>query len=380
MPRDPEKDVTVKNLFSPALLLVPLFSGGLFAPAQEPLSQPRQDPDGRLRRVEPRPGSGREADPLGQVFARQFDAQEWRALLGVADLEQREKNLDDLLRRAQFDPFARAFLEELARDADQGELAWTARLALRELGRSRFPVMGTLGDPFVLQGQLEDMFRELWSGPEGMGLFVRPPGTPAPRPGSSTRSVQIHQDEHGARLEITEIVDGQEKKRTYEGTSLDEILERNPGLEQELSGSGIALGPDAGRFDVRFDLGGRRGRLDERPGEPRLSSPQGRSQPVRTDVLGVMVKPLGAERSRHLGLEEGLGLVVVSVYPGSYAHLLGVSAGDVLVELDGTALRTDEDIERAMRAREQGAELTLVWIDALGQRRSRTWQAQDAPR
>ncbi len=365
-------------LWSACAALVTLASSTLRA--QEPEAP-------QLRRVDPAPAEPR-SDPLARVFSRQFDREEWKALLATPDLDQREKNLDDLLRRARIDPLTRVFLEELVRDADHPELAWTARLALRELGPARFPLRGGLpGDPFQLHERFEDMFRELWADQGGMGFFVRPPRNPsAPlsTPGSSSRSVQVQQDPGGARVVITENVDGQEKTRTYEGASLDEILQENPDLARELESSGVSLGESKGDLDLRFRLGspwrgwGPFGERDGAyPGDPgaerRPVAPQEKSQPLRSDVLGVVAKPLAPERARELGLEVGQALQVRTAYEGTYAHLLGVRAGDVLLELNGVVLRTEEDISRVMRSRAADDELTLVWIDGLGQRHTKSW-------
>ena len=64
---------------------------------------------GGLQRIAPGQelGSPRELDTL---FARPFERDEWRQRLANPDLEQRERSLDVLLRRAQLDPAARAFL------------------------------------------------------------------------------------------------------------------------------------------------------------------------------------------------------------------------------------------------------------------------------
>ena len=76
--------------------------------------QPAVPPTGGLQRIAPgqEESAPRELDTL---FARSFERGEWRERLGTPDLEQRERNLDVLLKRAQLDPAARAFLEDLAR-------------------------------------------------------------------------------------------------------------------------------------------------------------------------------------------------------------------------------------------------------------------------
>jgi hypothetical protein len=361
---------------------------------------PQESGSNGLRKVEPPTGSEPREEALARVFSREFDAEEWRRLLGTTDLDRREQNLDDLLTRARVDPLARAFLEELARAGEHPDLAWTARLALRELGRAPqafsplSPLFGGLGggmgglagDPFQLRNQMEEMLRDLWSEHGGMGFFIRPPQVPgaADTPRSSQRSVEVTQDKDGARVVIKELVDGQEQRREYQDSSLEALLEKNPELCRELEGGGVFLGPSPGELDLRFDLGQRAGpgrwsfpfrQLGQPPAGQ--TAPLQRSRPVRMDVLGVMVRPVSPERAQELGLADGLGLTVRDAYPGTYAHLLGVRAGDVLLELDGVELRDADDIGRVMGARPSDQDLTLVWIDQLGQRQSRTWRAAE---
>jgi hypothetical protein len=352
-------------------------------PSAQDSAPPAAPPtDGGLRRVDP----SQEEDPRGlrDLLSRDFDRDRWEERLTQPDLDQRERSLDALLKRARFDPVARAFLEEHAMDPQGGELAWTARLALRELGRASFPMQGFFpgADPLGSAQRMQEWMEELF-GRDGFGLMVPHPSLPLPgRQGTrgSGRSVQVEQNERGARVLVTETVDGTQQTREYEGGSIEEILQANPELERELDGLRIHVQPGS-PLDLRFDLGNRldrNGRLS--PGqlllEPRLA-PQGRSRPILTDRLGVIVQPLSAERARELGLV-GVGLVVERSVPETYAHLLGVGAGDVLVELDGTALRSAADIERVMRARAADDELRLVWLDQLGQRQEKTWKPAPA--
>jgi hypothetical protein len=345
---------------------------------------------GGLQRVDP---DDEERDPgdLKGLFARDFDPERWRERLLQSDLEQRERSLDALLQRARLDPVARAFLEEQAADPAGGELAWTARLALRELGRTSIPLQalplqGFLGnDPFGsaqrMQEWVDQIFRQ-----DGIGMLLPHSAPRAPIAQGlrgSGRSLRVEQGEYGARVLITEIVDGEEKTRVYEGRSLDEILDPrvNPDLRSELDGLSLHVQPGS-PLDLRFELGERTRELRRFPRltpEGLRPAPQGRSRPIRTDRLGVIVQPVGAARARELGLE-GKGLLVESSVPETYAHLLGVKAGDVLIELDGIELRTDADIERAMAARAAADELNLVWLDGLGQRQEKTWHPTPEPR
>jgi len=363
-------------------VLVALACASLALVAGAPGAQQAAPQQGGLQRVDP---SRESEDPsnLNGLFARGFDRGRWKERLLEGDLEQRERSFDALLKRARLDPVARAFLEELATDQKGGELAWTARLALRELGRATMPMQGPMqgflgADPFGSAQRMQEWMEELF-GRDGFGLMVRHPSrSPVPLAGgagTSGRSLRIEQTEHGARVLITETIDGAEKTREFQGNSLEEILAANPELEGELGGLSLRVGRGV-PIGLEFDLGKRQDRLrrfprgvQEGPG----LAPQGRSLPVLTDRLGVIVRPVSAARARELGLEDQ-GLLVERSYAETYAHLLGVKAGDVLIELNKVALRTDADIESVMRAREPEDELTLVWLDELGQRQEKTWR------
>ena len=362
----------LRGVLSVLACSTPLFVAG--APRVQEPAPPQQ---GSLRRVDPRPESADPDDPR-ELFSRGFERERWRERLLATNLDLRERSFDALLRRARLDPIARAFLEELASDPNGGELAWTARLALRELGRANLPLQGFLGaDPVGSAQRMQDWMEELF-GRDGFGVMLRHPSRSAPTaPGTrgSGRSVQVEQTREGARVRITETIDGQEQTRDFEGNSLEDILAANPELERELAGLSIRVGRGV-PIDLEFDLGNPLDQRLRRPpkigqGLPLL--PQGRSRPALTDRLGVIVQVVGDARARELGLANQ-GLVVERAYPHTYAHLLGVKAGDVLIELDEVPLQRPEDIEKVMGAREPDDELTLVWLDELGQRREKTWQ------
>jgi len=376
-------------------------AGPAQAPRTSPVSQAPQaagtaQKGGALRKA-PAVAAPAQSSSQELLFARTFDRQAWSELLQVADLEQREHHLDDLLSRARIDPQARLYLEELARAQDGSELAWTARLALRELGRARFAVGGPwsgglgLGLDGLLGGDpFEEMMRQMLD-EGGAGLHLHPPGfgpgtgtsgatgSGATAPSSSTKRVQVQQGADGVRIEISEQIDGKSSTKTYEGPDMQHILSANPELREELGG--LELDPGGvGRFS--FDLGTpwlerRLERLWGSRGAPDLPpTPLGRTRPLSTDKLGVIVHPLAAERARELGLEEQ-GLYVERTAPGTYAQLLGVGPGDVLLELNGRPLRELDDIGALMSARSPDEDLTLSWIDQLGQHHRQTWHAQE---
>ena len=334
--------------------------------------------NGNLKRVDPQadgPRAGDESRDLARALTHDFERDEWRQRLTQPDLERRERSFDLLLKRARFDAVARAFLEELAHDPQGGELTWTARLALKQLGRASMPLNLMLpgSDPLGPAARMQQMMDEMLA-QSANGFLFAPQGAAAG--GQRTRSVHIEQDGDGAHLRISEGAAGQERVRNYDGESLEEILQQNPELRAELDGLEIAVQPGSG-LDLRLDLG--RGGLDPLARHGRASdqpppTPQGKTRPINSDRLGVMVQPLDAARAKERGLESQ-GLLVERTYPETYAQLLGVGVGSVLLELNGQPLRTSDDIERAMRARGRDDALTLVWLDELGQRQEKTWGA-----
>ncbi len=391
----------MKTTLALCALLSPL---GLF-PIVRAVSQASQEPK-PLVKVAPIPAEEEQSeDPLERVFRKDFDREEWIERLTDADLEARERTYVDLVRRARIDPLARAVLEELAQDATRAELAWTARLALRELGRANFP--GFLPDDlggFGLDGRMEEMLKQLWqerpsfpfSPPQRPRLRLQVPSAPSsPGSSSSERSVQVQQTPEGAKIVITETIDGKESTREYEGKNLEEILEQHPELSDELHVSAI---PDGFRLQwnkedpwqgllAPFEYGDEGRRLPqaflERHGlfDPseldRFFAPTEKSRALRTDVLGVVIaSAISQDRAQELGVPSGL--VVQSVSQGTIAALLGIRAGDLLLEVNGKPLARAQDITNELEARAEDGSLTVVWIDDLGQRNTKTWTPDSA--
>ncbi len=378
----------------------PLISIVLAAPVAVPgfsQSSPEQEP---LVRVQPIPAQERASDD--DVFSKEFDPDVWLERLTKADLDAREKSYADLLRRARIDPGARAFLEKLSKDETKSELAWTARLALRELGHAQFPLFGFMRDGLgmedPMQRMLQEFLEETPSLPYAFPRHLRKNITPlVPPPGasSSERSVQVQQTAEGAKIVITATIDGKESRREFEGKDLEQILEQNPELSEELHLSVQGI-PDGFRFQWKdgtpwqelldpFQYGDVREQISrlfsEKGGafsDPReldpLFAPTQKSQALRTDVLGVVVSSLPPGRAKDLGVPSGL--MVQSVGRGSIAALLHIRAGDVLVELNGRPLSRAQDITEELAARPKDGALSVVWIDEMGQRNSKTWRPE----
>jgi hypothetical protein len=362
---------------------------GLAAQAWIPLAQDRLQP---LRRDAP------VLDPSAQDQDQsKLEVDGWKAQLAEKDLDLREQAFERAVRAARMQPELREALERWAADSSAPDLAWTSRLILREAqsssqpfggvwalpnsqwglsGRPQFDLQGLFGQMEDLNGNLDQLFEQL---DHGQGIPIQPQG------GSSrSESFQLQTGPDGVECEVTREVDGEQVTETYRADSIEQLLEQHPELKDKIQVQG--LGSLGGNFGLGFpqgSMGGMSGGpqfrwLGPNSGAGRWDFSAPRS-PQRTDILGVLVEPVPAERASALGLEEGLGLSVQRVEPGTIADVLGVRRGHVLIALDGKPLKTREDISTALGARAPEAELELELIDRWGERRTRTWKPEEAP-
>jgi hypothetical protein len=280
--------------------------------------------------------------------------EEWRARLTDLDLARREQAFERLIQAVRQDPSLAGILHELAADAAHPELAWTARLALRELARApAFAFPDLLHAPGLFHSPGLSWPQELWP---GLGGALSMPLTG----GSAFESFQFSQDQEGVSIRVETETNGQRETKTYKGETLEEILEANPELAKKLSTGRSALQRAPGFA----------------PWAPR-SEPEAPA-PLRTDKLGVIVRePTAAERGR-AGLSQG-GLAVDHVAPGTIAEVLGLRPGVILVEINGQAIDTKEALSAALAERAPEGELRLTLFDVFGRRQTRTWRPAPPP-
>ena len=69
-------------------------------------------------------------------------------------------------------------------------------------------------------------------------------------------------------------------------------------------------------------------------------------------MLGVQIAHVTDELREHLGGEEGTGILVSRIVPGSPAELGGIEVGDLIVAVDGDAVEEVGDIRKALRDKE----------------------------
>jgi hypothetical protein len=386
-----------------ALGVVALGSRAAWAVHQE------QETERRLVRLLP----GDDDDPVVvelRVEQEEFDAATWAARLQDADLGVREQHFDQLVRRARHDAAAREWLRREVAEGAVPELAWTARLALRELDRSGVGrrLHWTFGQrdgdapghawlrtrPRVLHEKLEELL-------PGLGIEVAPgdagplvwafPDLPEGSVRSSQKGIQIERGAFGVRVQVTtQEEDGESTTRTFEAPTMEALLEANPDLAKELGKGELGLdqglrielgGPGAGLFGQDWQRFFVEPGLELRPegNTLRFHFEGDQHRPVKTDILGVRVEALRAEDAAELGLAAGTGLYVHHALPGTIAQLLGLSGGDVLLSLNGRELRQVQDITSVMDQRPEGGALVARWVDAEGRERSATWQPEPAP-
>lgn len=77
------------------------------------------------------------------------------------------------------------------------------------------------------------------------------------------------------------------------------------------------------------------------------------------DELGITVSDISPELKRHFELEQEQGVVIKSVEPGTPAAREGLQPGDIIVSLNGKAVRSAQRFANAIRALESGEAFRL---------------------
>jgi hypothetical protein len=338
--------------------LSPFLALALALPAQQPGAHDK------LERIPPQP----QQDSRGTAPG----ADEWRQKLTDSDLDRREKAYADLVESARGDRAVRSAIEQWAQGKDAPELAWSARLALRELrngspARSRGP-----SNSLRPGGPLDDLrsrFDELEKHFGGMDLrfddlrsrleemLRNQPGAPDLQGGSTQEfqgyKLQVGPD--GVTLDATEKdKDGKVETKTYKAKDMDELLQNYPELRERIGA------------DMHFDLRGfpgADGRLppDDLPDGNWLRNARPTQEPP-TDVLGIYSSKLAPERAKALGLQPEQGLNVERVEPGTIAQVLGVRRGDTIVELNGKPIYSVDDVRKTLRSRKADEDVVVTLI------------------
>ncbi len=79
-------------------------------------------------------------------------------------------------------------------------------------------------------------------------------------------------------------------------------------------------------------------------------------------LLGLGGTPASETLSQHLGLEEGNGLTVYHIIPDSAAAKAGLEKHDVITELDGQKIGSQQDLRDAILAHKPGDEVVVKYM------------------
>lgn len=347
------------------------------------------------------PATQPQAPGLRLVVRPGVDLTEWRDRLLDNDLDGREAAYVELVRLAPRNMELRRALLGWALDRQEPELAWTARLALREIGRRSTPVMITWvpllaqfprtqrvspdGLASVPRMNVEAKNQESFGGlrnmtlgggfplAAGKQLSLAAPRTlhlPAP---NHLRSFNLKVQPEGVTLVVTDIhLGGLHERRLYADRTLGLILEAHPLLRSQLPALNSIPTKSfvpAKQLEARVEM-----QLRIVAGNVVL---QGAGGGRPTEVLGVICTPLTAEEAIRRQLGPGVGFLIESRVPGSVADALQLKRGDILVELLGQPLCSLDDITRLM-TKHAGERITVKILDHHGIERERSWTPPQA--
>lgn len=327
----------------------------------------------------------RPVDPGGAA------AREWRARLEVSDLDLRERDYAAFLGAAREDASLVLALEAWAEDVEAPGLAWTARLALRELDASRSRVrlrahVIALGPPVEGAPQAQsgepslDAAARAGAAPFGAPRGVRLHGQRVfalrglPLGSSEAETFALEVRPEGVSLTVSRSGAGGTTQEAFAGESIAALLAEFPSLEAEVPGleelSHETL--DLGLYIQRRGGGSSRSGALRTPA--RLEALLGAAlRPVPTDILGVKCTPVGPGETASAQLGPGVGLRVERREPGTIAAELGLQRGDILIEVNQEPLCGLEQLSAALRAAHGGA-LELKILDRDGLERRLTWR------
>jgi len=81
---------------------------------------------------------------------------------------------------------------------------------------------------------------------------------------------------------------------------------------------------------------------------------------VRRGQLGITVLKIPSEEASKLGVDQGPGVVVYQVQPGSAADRAGLRRGDIITALNGTAVNDQNSFRNTIAGAAPGSEVTLT--------------------
>jgi len=343
--------------------ILPLCAATLLGPVQQSATPrklariPQQD----QRREEP-------------ARAPDVTLEDWKQKLSDTDLDRREEAFSELVQRAREDRDLRQSIEKWSKSNAAPELAWSARMALRELrgtGREVDDLRRRFDELENHFGGMDSTFEDLRTRMDSM-LRAVPPNQWQPAPGSSQQSqgYTLRMGPDGVTVETTENVDGDSQKKTYKAKDMEELLQNYPELRDKINvGEGFTFHGGPGQNGLFLRQG--------QPGNGWFRTTRPSQQPP-TDVLGIYSQKLTPEQAKDLELQPEQGLRVERVEPGTIAQILGIRRGDTIVELDGQPIYSTDDVRRILKERKSDQDLSVKLIGE-GSKEARTLRWSPAP-
>jgi len=374
--------------------LAGLLGGGLLTGAALGQQSPELGVESHVE-IELRAPQGVAPTPGGElrlkvVLVDSVDVELWRARLTGDDFDERERAFQDLVVRGLKDRGLFAQVQEWAGSSDltPPELAWTARLALREMRHRVQPIrvawvprggafqgsaMRSVEAMPALPGgeralseatpaeslrQIEVDHRMPLEATQRMSLYA--PRAVSPR--VVQRNVQFHVQPEGVTLLITELGPNGPREQRYAGESVQALVEEHPELRLFV--------PGIDNFPQRASAG-----IEPRGGPVFDEALEGSS---RTLVLGVKCTPLPLRVAEARQLGPGVGLLIERREPGTLAEELDLRRGDILVEVAGRQVCSPAEISAAL-AECGGQSFQIKIVDRNGLERVHRWVSSSAP-
>jgi serine protease Do len=86
----------------------------------------------------------------------------------------------------------------------------------------------------------------------------------------------------------------------------------------------------------------------------------GEAAQPKESKLGLTVRALTQEMADRLDIPAGKGVIVQDVKPGSFADDIGLTRGDVILEINKQAVNTEDDFTRASSALKSGQDVVFL--------------------
>ncbi len=329
------------------------------------------------------------------VLVDSVDVELWRGRLSSDDFDERERAFHELVLRGLKDRALFAQVQQWAGASGltPPDLAWTARLALREMRHRVQPVrVAWVPRGAELRGSAVRSIEALPASPEGVRALAE--ATPAeslrqidvdhrmpleatqrvslyaPRAVSSRvvqRNVQFHIQPEGVTVVITELGPEGPREQRYAGESVQALVEDHP--ELRLFVPGIDRFPQRAGAELA-PLG--------RPLAGHALDGHALDGAVSALVLGVKCTPLPLRVAEARQLGPGVGLLIERREPGTLAEELDLRRGDILVEVAGRQVCSPAEISAAL-AELGGRSFQIKIVDRNGLERVHSWVSSSAP-